>query len=235
MAHRVASRGGGSNGLAPLCVKDKRKAKAAAATAAAAAAVPATANARGNGNINNVNNNNNNNDRSVAMNNPAASHVGNSPPPCCAGSEEALSPPPPCRLAPVVIERSEIIRLASQYTPCAGCSAAVKGLLQRPIQELRLVNAVVEEGVRAGEEEAGGDGRGRSKGGGGEEIDAMEAMGGAAARRMGRELADMDVGAVRRSGCIILVGSLQVALPRGYHAHCACARHTLRIGRALTR
>lgn len=170
MAHRVASRGGGSNGLAPLCVKDKRKAQAAAAAAAAVAAtaamaVTSTANARGNGNNNN--DNNNNNERSIATNGPAASDVGNSPSPCCAASEEASSPPPPCRLAPVVIERSEIIRLASLYTRCAGCSAAVKGLLQRPIQDLRLVNAVVEEGVRAGEEEAGDSGRGRSKGGGG--------------------------------------------------------------------
>jgi len=47
--------------------------------------------------------------------------------------------------------------MALAYTSCAGCSAAVKGLLQRPIEELRLVNAVVEEC----------DGRGGCCGGGG--------------------------------------------------------------------
>jgi hypothetical protein len=46
---------------------------------------------------------------------------------------------------PVVIEKAHIIRLASQYTPCAGCSAAVKALLKKPIHELRLLSAVMYE------------------------------------------------------------------------------------------
>lgn len=45
--------------------------------------------------------------------------------------------------SPILVEKSQIIRLASQYTPCAGCSAAVKALLKRPIHELRLLNAVM--------------------------------------------------------------------------------------------
>lgn len=178
MAHGVASRGGTPNGLAPLCVKDKRKAQAAAAAAAAAVAaaaaaavaVAATANARGNDN-----------------NSSAANDVGSNSAPCCAS--EALSPPSPRRPAPVVIEHSEIIRLASQYTPCAGCSAAVKGLLQRPIEELRLVNAVVEEGVREGGGEAGGVGKGggggRNKGGGGGRNGSDGGGGGAHGERAG--------------------------------------------------
>ena len=44
---------------------------------------------------------------------------------------------------PIVIDKALVIRLASQYTPCAGCSAAVKALLKRPIHELRLLNAVM--------------------------------------------------------------------------------------------
>ncbi|GAB5030588.1 Hypothetical protein NocV09_00302540 [Nannochloropsis oceanica] len=35
------------------------------------------------------------------------------------------------------------MRLASQYTACTGCSAAVKALLARPLHELRLLNAVM--------------------------------------------------------------------------------------------
>jgi len=46
---------------------------------------------------------------------------------------------------PVVVDKALIIRLASQYTPCAGCAAAVKALLKKPIQELRLLNAVMYE------------------------------------------------------------------------------------------
>lgn len=44
---------------------------------------------------------------------------------------------------PIVVDKAHVIRLASQYTPCAGCSAAVKALLKRPIHELRLLNAVM--------------------------------------------------------------------------------------------
>ncbi|CAM9294349.1 unnamed protein product [Chrysoparadoxa australica] len=36
-------------------------------------------------------------------------------------------------------------QLATQYTPCAGCSAAVKSLLEKPINTLRLLNAVMED------------------------------------------------------------------------------------------
>ncbi|CAM9987911.1 unnamed protein product [Scytosiphon promiscuus] len=58
--------------------------------------------------------------------------------------------------------------MALAYTSCAGCSAAVKGLLQRPMEELRLVNAVVEEHDGSGGSGAGGGrgggGKGRSKG-----------------------------------------------------------------------
>ncbi|CAN0559334.1 unnamed protein product, partial [Ectocarpus sp. 12 AP-2014] len=57
----------------------------------------------------------------------------------------ALALRSPSRPPSVMIERSEIVNMALAYTSCAGCSAAVKGLLQRPMEELRLVNAVVEE------------------------------------------------------------------------------------------
>lgn len=43
----------------------------------------------------------------------------------------------------MVVDKAQVIRLAGQYTPCAGCSAAVKLLLQRPIADNRLLNAVM--------------------------------------------------------------------------------------------
>ncbi len=44
---------------------------------------------------------------------------------------------------PIVVDKAHITRMAAQYTPCAGCSAAVKALLKRPLAELRLLNAVM--------------------------------------------------------------------------------------------
>ncbi|CAM9506444.1 unnamed protein product [Phaeothamnion confervicola] len=108
--------------LAPLCVKDRRKAtKAADMTASAIAPT-------------------------VSRCTPADLGVwmGEAPLPgkrLGRGAGQANGGRPP----PVLIEKTHIIRLASQYTPCAGCCATVKGLLERPITELRLLNAVVEE------------------------------------------------------------------------------------------
>lgn len=45
----------------------------------------------------------------------------------------------------ICVSKEVISRLAAQYTTCAGCSAAVKALLSRPLAEVRLVNAVMEE------------------------------------------------------------------------------------------
>lgn len=157
---------------APLCVKDKRKARAAAAAAAAAATAAGAGTAPGrpaaNGEKCGGACRRENGHMSAAAG--GEGDTGGTPTSC--GGSGALSLSSPCRPARIVIERSEIIRLASQYTPCAGCSAAVKGLLQWPIEELRLVNAVVEEGgweAGYGATAAGGGGRGggsRGKGGG---------------------------------------------------------------------
>lgn len=155
--------------MAPLCVKDKRKAQAAAA---AASLKRSTANGQFRHRGNDHNSAMPGGASAVACNDALCNNSS------CCGSGVLSSPcSSPCRSAPVVIERSEIIRLASQYTPCAGCSAAVKGLLQRPIEELRLVNAVVEEAgaeattgpIAAGGGGVGGGGKsggGRSKGAG---------------------------------------------------------------------
>lgn len=139
--------------MAPLCVKDKRKAQAAAAAAAAAA--PANGQTglvpqrRQSGSKGGVRGSGNGADTGGAC--------GDVPP-------GALALPSPCHPPPVVIERSEIINMALAYTSCAGCSAAVKGLLQRPIEELRLVNAVVEESNGGGSGGGGGGGKGCGKG-----------------------------------------------------------------------
>lgn len=171
MARRVASRGGGANGTA-LCVRDKRKAQAAAAAAAAgtvAAGAESVRECSQNGGAGGCCGFTNGHDEGgvageTSDHRPAYALS-------CAHSEFVGHPPSPVTSLPepVVIERSEVIRLASQYTSCAGCSAAVKGLLQRPIEELRLVNAVVEESdaVAGGPWETGGRvGGGRIRGGG---------------------------------------------------------------------
>lgn len=161
MAQRVAVQRGGPNGLAPLCVKDKRKVQEAAAAAAGAATAACAAIAPGRSGANceagGCSCGRENGHKSGGEINTCS----------CGGASGTAAPfSSPCRARPpppVVIERSEIIRLASQYTPCAGCSAAVKGLLQRPIVELRLMNAVMKE---AGEEGGGGSkGRGRGEDG----------------------------------------------------------------------
>lgn len=160
------------NGTA-LCVRDKRKAQAAAAAAAAGTAATGAESGREysqNGGAGVCCGFTNGHDEEAGVAGEASDHR----PPyalSCAHSESSGRPPSPLtlHLAPVVIERSEVIRLASQYTSCAGCSAAVKGLLQRPIEELRLVNAVVEESdVIAGSlwETGGRGGGGRIRGGG---------------------------------------------------------------------
>eukprot|EP00903_Cladosiphon_okamuranus_P019575 g18003.t1 len=143
--------------MAPLCVKDKKKAQAAA-VATAATAAPA------NGQTDLVPQR-----RQSASKSGDVRGGGNGADAGGAGGEVppgALALPSPCRPPPIVIQRSEIINMAQAYTSCAGCSAAVKGLLQRPIEELRLVNAVVEEshGGPGGCDSGGGSGSG---GGGG--------------------------------------------------------------------
>lgn len=182
MARRVASRGGGANGTT-LCVRDKRKAQAAAAAAAAAAAVATgtatTANSTTGAESGRAHSQNGGAGGCCGFSNghdeaEVAGGASDHRPAyalSCAHSASAGQPPAPVTLCPepVVIERSEVIRLASQYTSCAGCSAAVKGLLQRPIEELRLVNAVVEESaaVAGCSGETGGRGwGGRIRGGG---------------------------------------------------------------------
>lgn len=146
--------------MAPLCVKDKRKAQAAAAAAAATAA-PA------NGQTSLVPQRRESGPKSAAGGVRGGSCSGaNAGGACSEVPPRALALPSPCRPPPVVIQRSEIINMALAYTSCAGCSAAVKGLLQRPIEELRLVNAVVEESDGAGSGGGGGSVGSHSGGGG---------------------------------------------------------------------
>lgn len=42
----------------------------------------------------------------------------------------------------MVVDKAQVIRLAGQYTPCAGCGSAVKALLARP-GDVRLLSAVM--------------------------------------------------------------------------------------------
>ncbi|CAM9953933.1 unnamed protein product, partial [Discosporangium mesarthrocarpum] len=53
------------------------------------------------------------------------------------------------RVAPVLtnitVEKSQIIKLASHYTSCAGCISAVKSLLSKPLSELRMLSGLVED------------------------------------------------------------------------------------------
>lgn len=173
----------GSNGLAPLCVKDKRKAQAQAQGHPMQQTSAPTGHPASNGHTNGVSRGVENGckasgsecggvpgsgagsgDRVDRVRDAPASPTSGGTSPCggypmCSPSSAAVLDP-----EPVVVERADIIRLASQYTSCAGCSAAVKGLLQRPIEELRLVNAVMEEGCWAGRR--GGAGGGGGNGGG---------------------------------------------------------------------
>lgn len=159
MAHRIASRRGAHNGQAapPLCVRDKRKTRAAAVAKGSSRNGQASSGSGGR---------HHSEDGLQSSSSPSSSHGPGGADDASRGQgningavEGPIDPsgplPPsfPSRPAPVVIERAEIARLASQYTPCAGCSAAVKGLLQRPIEQLRLVNAVVEEVPEEEEEE----------------------------------------------------------------------------------
>lgn len=185
MTQRMASRG--SNGLAPLCVKDKRKARAHAHSPGQAPAP--TGHTPANGYMNGALRGRDSSTKASVLGSGSESGSVSGPEsvPLAEGSIRATSASPTMgddsmsvtkyplmspasqsvvTPAPVVVERAEIIRLASQYTPCAGCSAAVKGLLQRPIEELRLVNAVMEEGCWE-ERRPGGGGGGRRNGKGG--------------------------------------------------------------------
>jgi hypothetical protein len=60
--------------------------------------------------------------------------------------QDHLPPSRVARAAGFVVHKEELIKLAGQYSTCAGCSAAVKGLLSKPVFELRLLNAVMDEG-----------------------------------------------------------------------------------------
>lgn len=184
MTQRVASRRGSANGVVPLCVKEKRKAQASAANAANASPIPGRPGANGHpisgggssrGRGNGHKGNSSKSGRAVDGGGGGSGEMCNGSPNgvqavrCEVGLkgsdyrvlrvQSAANKP-----SAVTIERSEIIRLASQYTPCAGCSVAVKGLLQRPIEELRLVNAVMEESEEPGKKGSGD--RRRAKGGG---------------------------------------------------------------------
>lgn len=183
--------------MAPLCVKDRRKAQAAA-VAAAADASAGRSGENGHvvgckGSVAGRGNGHNNAKRSCSVGcsglSGAASSgsargsgggdgrnnrtgVGSE---CTGGARGShINSEPPV----VKIERAEIIRMASQYTPCAGCSAAVKGLLQRPIEELRLVNAVMEERKEVDGPMGGSNRRSKRGRGGGGRMGAWGGRGG---------------------------------------------------------
>ncbi|CAM9552293.1 unnamed protein product [Choristocarpus tenellus] len=45
----------------------------------------------------------------------------------------------------ITLEKSNLVKLASRHTSCAGCIAAVKRLLAKPLSELRMLSALTEE------------------------------------------------------------------------------------------